>query len=73
MLGEGQGLDDVAGLGDDPDVGLGVEDVAEAGADHALVVGEQDPDGRFGLRRAAARVCGVWRGSQWRPVGGDRV
>src|SRR5690606_3365017 len=33
------------GLGDDLDVGLGVEDQAQPGADDALVIGDQDADG----------------------------
>ena len=34
-----------AGLGDDVDVGLAGEQEAEAGADHRLVVGDEDADG----------------------------
>ena len=34
----------VTGLADDFEVGFGVEDDAEAGADELLVVGDQDPD-----------------------------
>ena len=38
----------VARLADDLQVGLGVEDLAEAGADECLVVGDQHADGHAG-------------------------
>ena len=50
----------VAGLADDLDVGLGAQDHAEAGADEALVVGEQDADHRAG-RAAAGRAARIRR------------
>ena len=45
-------------LADDLDVGLGLEDHAEAGADQRLVVGDQDADGHARLTPAAGRARG---------------
>ena len=52
------GLHPVVGLADDLDVGLGVEDQLEAGADQRLVVGDQQPDGRAVRRAHAFTVAG---------------
>src|SRR5581483_11780245 len=43
-VGGGEGLLAGAGLGDDLDVGVAVEQGADGFAEHALVVSEQDPD-----------------------------
>ena len=44
LVGQRDGLRSVAGLGDDLDVRLGLEDRAEAAADERFVVGEEDAD-----------------------------
>ena len=49
-------LEPVARLGDDLDVLLAGEQHAEAGADHRLVVGDEDADGH---RPVAARAGGA--------------
>ena len=55
LLGLGDRLAAVAGLADDLDVGLGLEDHAEPRAHQALVVGEQDADHRADPSGSRAR------------------
>ena len=59
-------LDSVAASADDLDVGLGVEDQAEAVADERLIVGEQDGD--HCAPRSAARAWTVQPSLGRRPV-----
>ena len=49
------GLRAVAGLGDDADLRVGLEDHPEAGADERLVVGDQDADGHAGTPASSGR------------------
>ena len=51
------GLDAVAGLGDDLEPGLGLEDLAEAGAHECLVVGDQDADVHDELGPSGSVAC----------------
>ena len=50
------GCASVGGLADDLDVGLGVEDDAEAGAHERLVVGDQDADHHGAVSRSGRRA-----------------
>ena len=59
LAGEGHRLASVGGLADHLDVGLGVEDHREPGADQLLVVGDEHPDGHAAvpsLGRTASTV-----------------
>ena len=68
--GLGDGLETVAGLGHDLDVGLVGEQQAEARPHHRLVVHHQDPD-RHAPVLSGSRAAGT-RGARSRPGGGER-
>ena len=57
------GLRAVAGLGDDSDLRVGLEDHPEAGAHECLVVGDQDADGHAGT--PASRGMRASRAKPW--------
>jgi hypothetical protein len=56
-LTESGGFDAIGGLGDDGDVGFGVEESSEAFAEHGVVVGEEDADGVGGVGGRSGAGC----------------